>query len=203
MHRLQGLLETALDQKMALPERKITSIEAFLERFPAVKTVIFDGTERPVQRPQDHDQQKDHDSGQKKRHTRQHSTGTTRDKRVIILTPAKPGTIHDSRQLREEILVDNIPDEVAIEGALGFQGLQHDFVHVYLPHKKPRGKALSEIQKEEHKAFSAQRVVCEHAHAGIKRYNSVTSIYRHRVTAFDDRLMLTATGLGNFYLEAA
>ena len=53
------------------------------------------------------------------------------------------------------------------------------------------------------KAFSAQRVVCEHAHAGIKRYNSVTAIYRNRVTDFDDRLMLTATGIWNIYLEAA
>jgi hypothetical protein len=203
VHRLQGILEIALGRRMVLPERKITSIERFLELFPEVKTVILDGTERPVQRPQDNDKQKEHYSGKKKRHTRKHLTGTTRDKRVIILTPAKPGKVHDIRQLREEILVDNIPDEVAIEGDLGFQGLHNDFVNVYIPHKKPRGKELSEIQKEENKAFSAQRVVCEHAHAGIKRYNSVTSIYRNRVTDFDDRLMLTATGLWNFYLEAA
>jgi hypothetical protein len=203
VHRLQGILETALGRRMVLPERKITSIEGFLELFPEVKTVIFDGTERPVQRPQDNDKQKEHYSGKKKRHTRKHITGTTREKRVILLTPAKPGKIHDIRQLREETLVDNIPDEVAIEGDLGFQGLHNDFVNVYLPHKKPRGKELSEIQKEENKAFSAQRVVCEHAHSGIKRYNSVTAIYRNRVTDFDDRLMLTATGLWNFYLEAA
>ena len=66
-------------------------------------------------------------------HTRKHITGTTRDKRVIILTPAKPGKVHDMRQLREETLVDNIPDEVAIEGDLGFQGLHNDFVNVYPP----------------------------------------------------------------------
>jgi hypothetical protein len=203
VHRLQEILETALGQRMVLPERKIESIEAFLERFPEVKTVIFDGTERPVQRPKDDDKQKENYSGKKKRHTRKHITGTTRDKRVIILTPAKPGKIHDIRQLREEILVDNIPDEVAIEVDLGFQGLQNDFVNIYLPHKKPRGKELSEIQKEENKTFSAQRVVCEHAHAGIKRYNSVTAIYRNRVPDFDDHLMVTATGLWNFYLEAA
>ena len=203
VHRLQGILETTLGQRMVLPERKITSIEAFLERFPEVKTVIFDATERPVQRPQDDDKQREHYSGKKKRHTRKHITGTTRDKRVIILTEAEPGKIHDIRQLRKAVLVDNIPDEVGIEGDLGFQGLQKEFVNIQLPHKKPRGKELSEIQKEENKALSAQRVVCEHAHAGVKRYNSVTSIYRNRVSDFDDRLMLTAAGLWNFYLEAA
>ena len=44
---------------MVLPERKITSIEKFLEKINGVKTVMFDGTERPVQRPQDNEQ---HDS---------------------------------------------------------------------------------------------------------------------------------------------
>jgi hypothetical protein len=82
--------------------------------------------------------------------------------------------------------------------------LHNEFVNIHLPHKKPRGKELSEIQKEENKAFSAQRVVCEHAHSGIKRYNSVTAIYRNRAPDFDDRcLMPAATGLWNFYLEAA
>lgn len=203
VHRLQGILETTLGQRMVLPERKIVSIERFLELFPEVKAVILDGTERPVQRPQDGEKQKAHYSGKKKRHTRKHITGTTRDKRVILLTPAKPGSVHDMRQLREETLVDNIPDEVAITGDLGFQGLHNEFVNVYLPHKKPRGKELSETQKEENKALSSQRVVCEHAHSGIKRYNAIASIYRNRVPDFDDRLMLTAAGLWNFYLEAA
>ena len=35
MHRLQPILEAALGQKMALPERHLDSIEAFLSRFRA------------------------------------------------------------------------------------------------------------------------------------------------------------------------
>jgi len=122
---------------------------------------------------------------------------------VILLTPARPGKIHDKRQLDEADLVDRIPDEVKISGDLGFQGLQNEFVNIHLPHKKPRGKELTEPQKQENRAFSRQRVVCEHAHAGIKRYQSVSAIYRNRVPDFDDRLMLTAAGLWNFCLEAA
>jgi DDE superfamily endonuclease len=105
--------------------------------------------------------------------------------------------------LDEEEVVENIPDGVAIEGDLGFQGLQNEFENIHLPHKKPKGKELTEQQKQENREFSAQRVKCEHAHGGIKRYNSVASIYRNRVTDFDDRLMLVATGLWNFYLDAA
>ncbi|KAM3116321.1 transposase family protein [Phormidesmis sp. 146-33] len=90
-----------------------------------------------------------------------------------------------------------------MEGDLGFQGLQNEFDNIRLPHKKPRGKELSEQQKQENREFSRQRVKCEHAHAGMKRYHSVSAIYRNRVTDFDDHLMLVAAGLWNFYLEAA
>ena len=94
MHRLQGILETALGKKMVLPERKIESIEQFLVRFPDIKEVIIDGTERPVQRPQDPQKQKDCYSGKKSRHTRTHITCSTRTKRVIVLTKARDGKIH-------------------------------------------------------------------------------------------------------------
>lgn len=102
VHALLPVLEKALGDKQALPERKLRSLEEFLERFPDVEVVIFDGTERPVQRPKDPDKQKEHDSGKKKRHTRKHITGSTRKKRLILLTKARAGSIHDKRQLDEE-----------------------------------------------------------------------------------------------------
>lgn len=203
VHGLMPVLEQALGYKQALPERKLRSIEEFLERFPEVREVILDGTERPVQRPKDSQIQKENYSGKKKRHTRKHLTGTTRKKRVILLSKARGGKVHDKRQLDEEDLVSHIPDEVIVAGDLGFQGLQNEFENIHLPHKKPRGKDLSEQQKQENREFSGQRVKCEHAHAGIKRYRSVTDVYRNRVPDFDDCLMLNATGLWNFYLEAA
>jgi len=147
VNRLQKILETTLDRKMVLPERKLESIEQFLEKFAEVREIILDGTERPVQRPKDAEKQKEHYSGKKKRHTRKHITGSTGKKRVIVLTKAQPGKIHDKRQLDEAKLVENIPDEVRIEGNLGFQGLQNEFENIHLPHKKPKGKELSESKK--------------------------------------------------------
>jgi DDE superfamily endonuclease len=203
VHRLLPVLETTLGSKQVLPERKLRSIEEFIARFPDVREVILDGTERLVQRPKDSNKQKAHYSSKQKRHTRKHITGSTRQKRVILVSKAKPGGVHDKRQLAEEPIVENIPEEVPIEGDLGFQGLQNEYENIHLPHKKPRGKELSEQQKQDNRDFSAQRVKCEHAHAGTKRYNAVASIYRNRVTDFDDHLMLVAAGLWNFYLEAA
>jgi hypothetical protein len=72
-----------------------------------------------------------------------------------------------------------------------------------LPQKKPKGGVLTDQQKQQNRALSSRRVVWENAFAGVKRYNAVAGIYRNRVPNFDDRLMLTACGLWNFYLKAA
>jgi hypothetical protein len=200
---LQRILEETLGEKMMLPERKLESLEQFLQRFPEVTEIIIDGTERPIQRPQNAQKQKENYSGKKKRHSRKQITGSTPKKRVVLLTKARAGRIHDKRQLDEENLICYIPSEVKILGDLGFQGLQNEYVNVHLPKKKPKGKSLSAYHKDKNKKLSRQRVVCEHAHAGIKRYNAVSAVYRNHVTDFDDHLMLTATGLWNFYLDAA
>jgi hypothetical protein len=93
MHKLQPILEQGLGQKMVLPMRQVRSIEEFIERFPEVKEVIIDGTERPIQRPSDRDQQKLNYSGKKNRHTRKHLAGVTRAKQVLVLSKAREGNM--------------------------------------------------------------------------------------------------------------
>jgi Helix-turn-helix of DDE superfamily endonuclease len=66
VHRLLPLLETTLGCKQVLPVRQLRNMEEFLQRFPDVKEVILDGTERPIQRPKNPEKQKEHYSGQKK-----------------------------------------------------------------------------------------------------------------------------------------
>ncbi len=203
MHRLQPLLEQTLGEKMVLPERKLDSIEAFFERFPAVKRVMIDGTERPIQRPQDSEAQQLNYSGKKKRHTRKHLAAVDEHKRVLVLSKAREGKLHDKKFHDQEDMAGSVPDALPIEVDLGFLGLQKEYENIHLPHKKPRGGALSETQKQENRALSQSRVVCENAFAGVKRYNAVSMIYRNRIKDFDDHLMLTAAGLWNFYLVAA
>jgi hypothetical protein len=123
-------------------------------------------------------------------------------KRVLVLSKAREGKVHDKRLLDEEAIAAAIPDAIAIEVDLGFQGLQNEYVNIRIGHKKPRGGELMPQQKAENKALSRERVVCENAFAGVKRYNAVATVYRNRVTDFDDRLMLIAAGLWNFYLDA-
>ncbi|MGV0028701.1 transposase family protein [Phormidesmis priestleyi] len=174
-----------------------------MARFPGVRAVMIDGTERPIARPQEAETQKLNFSGKKKRHTRKHLAAVSPNKRVLVLSKAREGKLHDQRFQGEEELAPFIPDAIPLQVDLGFQGLQNEVVNVQIPHKKPRGGELTEVQKAENRPLSGQRVLCEHAFAGVKRYRAVADIYRNRVTDFDDHLMLTATGLWNFYLIAA
>ncbi len=203
MHRLQPLLEATLGKKLVLPERKLDSIEAFLERFPGVERVMIDGTERPIQRPQDSEAQKANYSGKKKRHTRKHLAAVDQSQRVLVLSKAREGKLHDKRFHDEDDIAGAVPDAIPIEVDLGFLGLHKEYDNVHLPHRKPKGGELSDQQKQENRALSQSRVVCENAFAGVKRYNAVSAIYRNRKAEFDDHLMLTAAGLWNFYLIAA
>ena len=203
MHRLQPILEAALGQKMALPERKLESIEQFLKRYPEVKEVMVDGTERPIARPKDPERQTKYYSGKKRRQTSKHLAAVDANKRVLVLSQAREGKVHDKRLLDEERMADGIPDAICIAVDLGFLGLQKEYDNIEMPHKKPRGGALSEVQKQENREKSSRRVRCENAFAGVKRYGIVSDVYRNRVSEFDDRSMLTATGLWNFYLMAA
>ena len=203
LHRLQPILETALGTQLALPERKLMSVEQFVARFPGVKRVMIDGTERPIQRPQDPERQSETYSGKKRRNTRKHIAAVDEIKRVLVLSTAQDGKHHDKRLLDEADIVGSIPTELAIEVDLGFQGLQKEYDNIQIGYKKPKGGSLTQAQKDFNRELSRSRVVCENAFAGVKRYGAVSAIYRNRVANFDDHLMLTATGLWNFYLMAA
>jgi len=203
MHRLQPVWEKALGKKMALPKRKLTSMAEFIAAFPEVKRIILDGTERPIQRSKDHDQQKQDYSGKKKRHTRSHLAAVEPSKRILLFSVSHQGKDHDKGILNRERWVEHIPDEVKIQGDLGFQGLQNEYANVEIPHKKPKGGELTDKQKEQNSDLASERVVCEHAFAGVKRYGIAADVYRNRIQDFDDRSMFTAAGLWNFYLMAA
>ncbi len=197
------ILEAALGEKKALPERQINCVQTFIERFPGVERVIMDGTERPVQRPTDSEKQKLNYSGKKKRHTSQHLAAVNQNKQVLVLTQAREGKLHDKKFHDEEKLIGSIPVEIPIEVDSGFQGIQHQYENIRIPHKRPKGGELTEQQKTENRTLSQSRVVCENAFAGVKRYGAVNQIYRNHKNDFDDKLMLTATGLWNLYLMAA
>ncbi len=189
------MVEQALGKKLALQKRQLTCLEEFFEAFPTVERLMLDGTERPVRRAQDYEQQKTDYSGKKKQHTRSHLGAVAPDRRILVLSQSYPGKAYDKGILNTEGWAEWIPDEVKIQDDSGLQGLQNEYVNVEIPHKKPKEGELTAEQKAENCTLAQERVIVEHAFGGLKHYEISAQVYRNRKENFDDRSMLTAAGL--------
>ena len=200
-HFLLSVLGRALGKKLVMPERKITSVEEFFEKFPETKDVFLDGTERPVQRPKDAKKRKKLYSGKKKRFTRKTIVVADEKKRILILTPTKSGRRHDKRLTDKSGLANVIPDSVAIFADTGLQGIQKDHVNTLIPKKATRNNPLTEHDKQNNRIISGLRIVVEHAIGGMKRFKAAADIYRNRIANTDDQFHLLCAGLWNFHLQ--
>lgn len=195
------ILEEALGKEAVLPQRKIESVEEFIDKFPAVEEVFLDGTERPTQRPGDSQIQKEYYSGKKQRHTHKNIIFSSACLRILALSQTQPGKNHDYALFKE--FNPQIPSHIINWVDLGFQGIETNFpsLEVVIPKKKPRNKELTSEQKGENTMVARVRVASEHAIAGIKRLNVVLLPFRNRTSSFADTFMLLACGLWNFHLK--
>jgi len=111
-HSLLPVLEKTLKRECTLPERKIASLEEFWRKFPGVKDLFIDATEREIQRPKDPKRQRKYYSGKKKRHTLKNTIVADETRRVLIVTRTMRGSRHDKRVYDKEELHKQIPPEV-------------------------------------------------------------------------------------------
>jgi len=202
---LLPVLETVLGWQAVLPRRRIGSIEEFIQRFPAIKDVFVDGTDRPVQRPQQAKAQRELYSGKQHEHTLKNLVISNEDRRILCLTPTKPGARQDYYRFKQTGLGEVIPDNVEVWVDLGFLGIAKDFpfLQVVIPHKSSKNHPLTPEQKDDNRVISAFRIRVEHTIAGIKRFRCLTDAYRNKGTVLADKFMLIACGLWNYHLLLA
>ena len=202
---LLPLLEETLGREVVLPVRRINSVEEFVAQFPAVKDVFVDATERPVQRPRKSKAQTEHYSGRKHRHTKKSLVASDEAGRILILPPTKPGRRSDYFRFKQSGIGDIIPSDVTAWVDLGFLGIEKDYpaLDVLIPHKKPKNGELTPEQRQENKVVSHFRVRVEHSIGRIKRFRSVSDIYRNRGSQLADKFILVAAGLSNYHLRFA
>ena len=204
VHTYQPVLEAVLGKSPDLPRRQIRSMDEFLQAFPKVRRVVIDATERPRTRPKNPELRRVNYSGKKKRHTLKNTiVADQRRKKILILTPTVPGSVHDKRDLMDNDIVPNIPDPIPIEVDLGYKGLEKEFDGIIIPDKKPRKSDLTPAQKRQNRKKAASRVRVEHVIGLCKRYRCVSDVYRNRRKNFDDAIMLTCCGLTNYYQRTA
>jgi DDE superfamily endonuclease/Helix-turn-helix of DDE superfamily endonuclease len=195
VHRLTGVLNRALGYEHQLPEREPAKLEAVLNRCPSLEFMI-DGTERPINRPQDKADRKRYYSGKKKAHTVKNNVISARGGKVLFLSDTYEGKKHDKKIADEEVY--RFPQGSVLWQDTGFQGFAPDGVRIKQPKKKPRNGELSDAEKEENRQISKIRVEVEHHIGGIKRCQIVVQKFRNWVDHYIDDVMETACGLHNF-----
>lgn len=199
VHLLLPLLEKTLGRKCVLPVRRIRSVAEFRQRFPEVTDVMIDGVERPIQRPKSSKRQGRHYSGKKKSHRRKNVVMTDAKRRVLVLTPSKPGRRHDKNLVDRSHLVASIPESVGVVVDTGFQGVKHP--SLFIPQKATKKRPLSPEAKAGNSYISSQRIGVEHAIGGMKRYGAMSQVLRNRIGLLDDRVAVVSAGLWNHHLE--
>lgn len=123
----------------------------------------------------------------------------TPDKRILWLSKTYDGSIHDKKIIDEQPL--NLSSGTTLWQDTGFLGHTPENVTIKMPTKKPKGKQLSDNQKEENRKISSFRILVEHAIGGVKRCRIVKDRFRCRKFGFDDLVMLIACGLHNFRIS--
>ena len=199
-HWYLRVLERALGKKIVLPERKINSVEEFIQKFPEAREVFFDGVERRTHRPMKPRSQRKTYSGKKKAHTRKNVVIANEKRKILVLSPTKAGRRHDKRIADKFLFAEHVPPEVLIGADSGFQGIQHLHPNSWLPHKGTKRNPLTVLQKQDNTILSHFRVCVEHAIGGMKRYRAFADVFRNRLGHLDDLVALLSAGLWNYHL---
>ena len=203
VNRFMTILEKALGRSIVMPERRISSMEEFLEKYPEVKDMFVDATERKVQRPKNKKLIKKRYSGKKKCHTRKNTIICNEKNEILFTSKTKDGRIHDLKQLRKMEVLDHIPKNVTLWLDKGYQGINKYLKNdnpVMMPKKKSPKKQLTYEQKQENSAISSIRMRIEKIFAGIKKFSAMSQIYRNK-KGQDDQIFQICSGIWNLQLH--
>jgi DDE superfamily endonuclease/Helix-turn-helix of DDE superfamily endonuclease len=165
-------LEPLLAQIFQIPERRIKRITMEPDE---VAQLFFDATEQPIQRPKGKTQQKRHYSGKKKRHTIKHQVVTDDKAKIQAVSPSYAGSVHDKKVYDNERVP--VPPGVQGTGDSGYQGTA-----LRVPHKKPKGGALSDEQKAANRTQASERIVVEHSIGKMKIFKILAERFRNALS---------------------
>ena len=196
IHILHPCLHQALAELKELPARTTTDLQLPQE---AGQVYFQDGTERAIERPKEVQAQTTFYSGKRKRHTVKNNVLVNGSSKIILLTRTCEGKKHDKKIADETQLT--LPKGSDLYQDTGFQGYSLPDVNILQPLKKPRGRELTSVEKQNNRDISHIRIRVEHAIGGVKRYRIVKDQLRTRKDDFRDRAMETCCGLHNFRLN--
>ena len=135
--------------------------------------IIVDSFETPVSRPSLPETQRRLYSGKKKRHTLKSQVVSAPSGEILDIDAGHRGPLSDKR-LYEQSAVEQQYPQAKKQGDRGYQGV----AGMSVPHKRPRGGALTEAQRQENRAHASVRVHVEHGIRRVKGFRIVRDEYR-------------------------
>jgi hypothetical protein len=136
----------------------------------------------------------------KKTHSLKNNVLSLPDLHIVWISQTYEGKVHDKKICDRENLL--FPKGIRLWQDGGFLGYRPENVIIKMPARKPRGKELSQTQKQQNKEISSFRVNVEHAIGRVKIFRIVKERYRCHKLFFDDLVFEIACGLHNFRLTS-
>ncbi len=175
-----SLLEQVKNQ---VSEREV--VQELLTHFE----LLVDSTEQHRERPGEYKEQKKFYSGKKKKHTFKNQFIILPEAQDIVdVIVGLPGPASDINLLREQ--QKNFDPAQKFKGDKAYIGEKN----VTTPHKKPKNRELSNIQKQENQVFSSSRILIEHMIRLTKVFQVAAQRFRLRPQTYQ-RVILTVCGL--------
>jgi hypothetical protein len=158
-----------------------------------------DGTERPIHRPADPEDQQAYDSGKKKCHTLKNRLVIDETCQICFWSATSEGKAND--KILAELEGYRLPPGSYLYQDRGFQGFVLADVTIIQPKKKPRGGELTPPEKATNRLIASIRIRIEHAIGGVKRDRMVKDKIRLLKDGIRDTIMETCCGLHNYRLQ--
>lgn len=179
---LEDTLFAAIGYELELPKRKIRNHGEWLETCPELADFLVDSTERAIQRPKDKEKQKQYYSGKKKHHTVKNQIFVhPQTKKILAVSQTVEGKRSDKTLFLDDPNYTCIPPDAKGKADKAYIGIEHPFLTWTIPKKKPRGKELSEEDKESNRQISKIRIYVEHPNAYLKHFSILSNKFRSRI----------------------
>ena len=182
---IRKILPASLMEQAIKDREELERVKELLSKYE----LIVDSWEQPRERPEDNQIQKEYYSGKKKQHTFKGQVVTLPSgKDLVDVEVGRQGKTSDINMFREQ--QKKFQSEQKFTGDKGYQG----GINIKTPQKKPKGKELTEHQKEENKVISSQRIYVEHVIRLLKIFRAAKERFRMKENKYE-QIILTICGL--------
>ena len=180
------------------PRKRIGTLEELFAAYPEIKEVLLDATEQSVPQPKDKLKRKLAYSGKQQDHTVKTQIVATK-KSILHVFGGLPGCISDMTVLRASGVLPQMPAGLKVRLDKGYEGTDaaHPELDVQQPIKKKPKQPQNILERAYNYTLSTKRIYVEHHFARLKKWESLTQVWRGK-SEFHEDVFCVVAGLLNF-----